>query len=225
MPSLTTLAPEGTAATGGRGPFALTVSSVPPCLEAPCSSRLLVRPRVLGNAFLLPFCLLALHCAPDAQGPGRPLPAYAGHATELFDDVIEPNAVGMTLDPGVDPRADKVLRERVQVGDSTMRVRVATVTAKDQDNGPRYVLGVNVVQQLAGQHPFGTTVELIVDPQTPSSGILKSLEGQIVGKTFVAFVREFVRPDGDHELHFHFGPDSKAELTAVSDAIALAAVK
>jgi hypothetical protein len=177
----------------------------------------------LALVVALPFALLA--CKGGAEGPGRPLPSYAGHATELFDDVIEPAAVGLPLDPGVDPRADRLLRERTQIGDSTMRVRVSTITAKDEDNGTRYNLGLQVVQQLGGQHPFGTTLELTVPPVSPSSGILKSLEGQIMGKTFIAFVREFVRPDGDHEMHFHFAPDTKVELAAVTDAVAHASEK
>ena len=37
--------------------------------------------------------------------------------------------------------------------------------------------------------------------------------------------REFVRPDGDRELHFHLAPDSKEVKLAVSDAVLLGELK
>ena len=118
--------------------------------------------------------LHCVHCA--AMGPnsaGRPLPAYAGHATELFDDVIEPDAVGISLDPGVDTKAHRVLRELAQVGDTTMRVRVSTITAKDEDSGPRYLMRVHHPPAAdRPAHPFGDAMELVVDKSEPSSGIL-----------------------------------------------------
>jgi len=157
----------------------------------------------------------------SAQGPGRPLPAYAGHAAELFDDIIEPGAVGLTLDGRPDPRADRALRERTQVGDAVLRVRATTVTAKQEDSGVRYAVGLHTLESVAGPFPPGETFEVTVGPLNPSTGILKTMEGQVVGKTFVVFVRAFVRPDGDQELHFHFAPDTKDELAAVRDAAAL----
>jgi hypothetical protein len=48
------------------------------------------------------------------------------------------------------------------------------------------------------------------------------MEQQMVGKSLIVFVRAFVRPDGDQELHFHIGPDTKEEINAVRDAAALA---
>jgi hypothetical protein len=159
---------------------------------------------------------------PSAQGPGRPLPTYVGHSTELFDDSIDPSAVGISLDVGVDPRSDRKLRERTQTGDAVMRVRVTTITSKEDEGATRYVVGLRTLAKLAGQFPPPDTFEITVGKSNPSAGLLRGLEGQIVGKTFVAFVRAFVRPDGDPELHFHLASDSKVELAAVSDAAALA---
>jgi hypothetical protein len=162
---------------------------------------------------------------PNAAGPTRPLPSYVGHSTELFDDTIEPAAVGISLDVGVDPRSDRQLRERTQVGDAALRARITTITEKDDEGATRYVLGLHTVEMLAGPFPPGDTFEVNVGKSSPSAGLLKGLEGQIVGKTFVAFVREFVRPDGDRELHFHLAPDTKVEISAVKDAAALAGLQ
>ena len=88
-----------------------------------------------------------------ARRPSRPLPAYAGHAAELFDDVIEPTAVGISLDVGADPRSDRRLRERTQTGDAVLRVRVATLTAKQEDSATRYIIGMRTLEKLVGQFP------------------------------------------------------------------------
>ena len=83
-------------------------------------------------------------------------------------------------------------------------------------------MGLRTLEKLAGPFPPAETFELNVGTASPSAGLLKGLEGQIVGKTFVAFVRAFVRPDGDQELHFHLAADSKIEVASVRDAAVLA---
>ncbi len=160
--------------------------------------------------------------APGVKVAGRPLPAYAGHSAEIFDDVIEPAAVGISLDVRPDPHTDKPLRERAQLADAVLRARVTTVTARPDDRGTGYILGVKTVQMLSGHFPPGETFEVTVASTNPTTGIIKAMEGQIVGKSFIGFVRAFVRPDGDQELHFHLAADTKDELGAVQDAIALA---
>ena len=160
---------------------------------------------------------------PGPAGPTRPLPTYVGHTTELFDDTIEPAAVGISLDVGVDPRSDRRLRERTQVGDAVLRVRVTTITAKEDENGaPFFILGFHTLESLAGAFPPGDTFEVTVGKSSPSAGLLKGMQEQVVGRTFVGFVRAFVRSDGDQEIHFHLAPDTKAEIAAVKDAAALA---
>ncbi len=167
--------------------------------------------------------LAAAACAaPNVEGVGRPLPAFAGRSTDLFDDSIEAAAVGISLDPTGDPRSDRTLRERTQVGDAVVRVRVTTITAKQEENGTGYVLGLQTLEKLAGRFPPNVTFEIAVGRTSPSVGILKSLEGAVVGKSFVAFLRTFARPNGEPETHFHFAPDTKDERGAVSDAAALA---
>jgi hypothetical protein len=128
------------------------------------------------------------------------------------------------MDAKVDPRTDKLLRERAQVGDAVVRLRVTTVTAKQEDTGTRYLIGLKTIDVLTGQFPPGDTFEITVGQLSPAAGILKNMQDQFVGKTFVAFLRAFVRPDGDQELHFHFAPDSPAESLAVKDAAALSAL-
>jgi len=158
----------------------------------------------------------------DPNAPTRPLPSWAGHATELFDDTIEPRAVGLELDRGAaPPRTDATLRERAQTSDAVLRVRVDTVTARDDGVNPRYDVGLRTLETLGGEHPPAETFTVRVGKDSPSIGLMRSFQTRLGGKTFVAFVREFIRPDGDVELHFHFAGDDKAVVQAVRDAVAL----
>ena len=171
--------------------------------------------------FALSLALLA-GCPPPSVAPTRPLPTYGGRSIELFDDAIEPRAVGLDPDVGAKAKSDPLLRERVQIGDATLRVRVDTVTVKQEDSDSSYQIGFRVIDQMAGGHPPEEAFTVKVSKQGPSAGILKSYESQLVGKKFIAFVRLFVRPDGEHEMHFHVAPDSKEVATAVRDAAVLA---
>jgi hypothetical protein len=55
-----------------------------------------------------------------------------------------------------------------------------------------------------------------------SGGIMKNQGQQFVdkGKTFLCFVRAFVRADGDSDLHFHMAADQPDGVKAVRDAAA-----
>lgn len=155
----------------------------------------------------------------DANDPSRPLAAYSGRQADLFDDAIEPAAVGLDFDKGYSPRLDKVLRERAQVGDAVLRVRVSTVTAKTNGPDAQFHLGLHTVEKLAGKHPPPVDFTVEIDKTSESHGIMKNFESRLVGYSFVAFVREFAHPNGERELHFHLAPDTKEVKAAVGDAM------
>jgi len=155
----------------------------------------------------------------------RPLPTYSGRASDLFDDVIEPAAVGLDFQKSYSPRADPQLRERAQVSDAVVRVRVATVTAKKDGPEATYQIGLHAVEKLAGGQAPSEEFTLTIGKTSESHGIMKNFESRLVGYPFVAFVRTFVRPDGDPEMHFHLAPDTKDVKTAVAEALALSELK
>lgn len=159
--------------------------------------------------------------ARDPNAPTRPLPAYAGRSAELFDDTIEPAAVGLDFDRGYRPRTDPLFRERTQVADAVLRVKVQTVTAKTDGPQAVYQLGLSTVESLGGGHPPTTDFTVQITKASESHGIMKNFESRLVGYAFVAFVREFVRPDGDREVHFHLAPDTQEVKSAVVEALAL----
>lgn len=167
--------------------------------------------------------VLALGCgsSKDPNAPTRPLPGWAGHAAELFDDTIEPAAVGLDYDRGYSPKSDPVLRERAQVSDAVLRVKVSTVTTRTDGPDATYQLGLHTVEKLAGEHPPPTDFTVTINKASESHGIMKNFESRLVGYAFIAFVREFVRPDGDRDVHFHLAPDSREVKLAISDALVL----
>jgi hypothetical protein len=169
--------------------------------------------------------LLMTACPGAAESPKRPLPSYAGRAVELFDDAIESKAVGLDLEQSTPARADPLLRERTQVADAVLRARIDTVTAKQEDSGTTYTVTLHTAEKLTGSYPPASPFSVKVDRTDKAAGILRSFEARLVGMQFVIFVREFVRPDGDSELHFHMAPDSKEVLAAINEAMTLAELK
>jgi hypothetical protein len=162
------------------------------------------------------------------RGPARSLPPYIGHAAELFDDAIEGKAVGYELDRGAPPPMnDNALRERAQVGDAVVRARVTTVTSKDEDKGRRWQIGFHTLEKLGGTQPITVDFAVQVEPNGLSAGILRALGGQLLGTTFVVFLREFAvegLPD-EAALHFHATQDGKANIAAVHSAFTMDRVR
>ncbi len=163
---------------------------------------------------------------PGARSPGWQAPPYSSHDAELFDDGIEPAAVGYAEDRPSTPQADSRLRERAQIGDGILRVRVVTVTSKQEDSGPGWLIGFHTLEKIAGASPPEGDFTLQVDSASPAAGIVRAFEGRLIGKTFLAFVREFARPaSGEGRWHFHLAPDAKDQIDASRSAAALGEVR
>lgn len=159
------------------------------------------------------------------QAPTKPLAPYTGHQVELFDDGMEPAAVGLDMDKSYHPRGDALLRERTETADAVVRVRITTVTGKQEDSGSTYDVGMKVLEKLAGDRPPEGEFTVRVEKSTPSIGLFKSFEGRLVGKELIAFVRTFAKADGERVIHFHLAPDTKEVRVAVTDAVTLGTLK
>ncbi len=170
--------------------------------------------------------LIAAGCGgPDASSPSRPLPAYEGHQAELFDDGIDPRAVGLNLDDARTPQSDAAVRERTQIGDAVVRAKVQTVTQKHDGEDVEYQLGLVVLEKLGGEHPPEDEFVIRFDKTSPSAGIVRSLDSRLGNKTFVVFVRQFKDTSGEPRLYAHFSADTKDVIAAVKDAMALSEFK
>jgi hypothetical protein len=177
--------------------------------------RLLRLQTVVGFLFV---AVAGVGCGPSKPA-ARPLSAYSGHVVALFDDSIEASAAGVTGDRRLyQPKYDPLFLERAQTADAVLRVKVVTIVAKGEARGTSFVIGCKTEKKLAGSHPPDETFELRVDADAPSAGILRNLDSAIVGKRFIAFVRSFVRPDADSEIHFYLAPDTKDVSDSATDA-------
>ncbi len=160
--------------------------------------------------------------APGAKAPeGASLPRWEGHARELFDDNIDPVAVGLSME-GPAPRSDPFLRERAQMSAVTARVRVQTVTIDSNGTLQTYHLGVQVgFPTLTTPRVPDKSFELSIKPTSSAFGIAKAFDARLRGSTFIGFIGRFQAEDGEVEVHFHLAPDTADVATAVKEAVAL----
>ena len=159
-------------------------------------------------------------CGASAR-KARPLAPYEKEQTQLFDDTIDAAAVGLDINQTFDPSADPNFDNRVRQSDAIMRARVLTVSSRGDISKPTFQLtlqtqGDPFTERRTVKSPF----QLRIDSTSPSAGIVKHLESGLIGKTFIVLVREFVRADGDTELHFHISPDTKLMTKALQDSFA-----
>lgn len=171
--------------------------------------------------------LLGCGASPEAgaAAPASTLPTYGGDSADQFDDTIEPHAVGLELESHVAANNDPKLRARAQSADIVVRARVATVTGEAGAGVNSYQISFKTVERLAGKHPVGDEFTVRIDKTSPSLGIVKSMEGQLVGKTLVVFAKAFGRTDGGREIHFHAAADGADISAAVKEAVILDEVK
>src|SRR5262245_44162475 len=121
-------------------------------------------------------------CAGGSGGSARSLPPYTGHAVQLFDDTIEPAAVGLDLDRSFQPRSDATLRERAQVSDAVLRVRIDTVTVREEGSKKSYELRLKSLEQVTGAHPPEPIFPVKIGEESQSIGIMNHFGAQLVGK-------------------------------------------
>src|SRR5262249_53104289 len=142
-----------------------------------------------AQAFACVLVLAALGSAcggGNADSPGRAVSPYSGRQADLFDDTIEPAAVGLDFDKGYAPRVTKTLPQRAQVGTAANRVIVATVTAKKDGPEATYQLGLHTVEKLAGKNLPPTDFTVQINKASESHGIMKNFESRLIGYAFVA---------------------------------------
>ena len=148
------------------------------------------------------------------------LPVYAGNATQLFDDRIDPTAVGLA-DVTENPRTDPVLRARTQNAEVAGRTRVSTVTVDSVGGKPVYRLRFTFVEPPVVARGFsGKEIEVAVRDDSPAFGIVKWLDTKLIGHSFIGFFHRFAG-NYEPEVRFHLSPDDARVMAAVRDASAL----
>lgn len=158
---------------------------------------------------------------PGKTAAGSDLPRWEARSRQLFDDNIDPAAVGLSMD-GPSPRSDAFLRERAQTADVVARVRVQTVTVDSVGEQKTYHLGIQVgVPTLAKAKVDDRTFELSIKPSSGAFGIARAFDARLRGQTFVGFIKRFSTEEGDVEVHWHLSADTAQVVEAVKEAVAL----
>lgn len=188
----------------------------------PSSSRLYAFGRILRRACKALFFLAIAVVATSACGgtKARPLSPFVGAEAQLFDDALEPGAVGLDLEQPKSPIRDVAFRDRVKASDAVVRVRIATVTEKNDGVGRSvYELNVRIMETIWGAYPpKQESVSLLVTSTGGAYGVVKALEGRLIGKDMLVFLKRFSVPDGEGEYHFHATADSELVRKAVREA-------
>jgi hypothetical protein len=179
-------------------------------------------PRRPSAVVLLAVCAACGGPAAQAQPATPSLWPYTADAAKIFDDVIELPAVGYGFDPGAHPMEDKRVRERTQIADAVLRIRVTSVNAMTEGAGG-WIIACHTLEQVAGKRPPAPDFNLMIDAQGPSASILRQFSTRVASGTFVVFVEEFTRADGlpGPQLHFHIAQDSPDEIIAIREAAAI----
>lgn len=199
------------------------------------SSRLLAPARrsislaalaVLVCSSLLSSSVALVGCAPPQSAADiavDKLPKYEGRGPILYPDVLEPAAVGLSLDP-LSLKADPLYRERVQHADGVARMRVVTVTSEDRGGALSYRLQFAIVDKRLGGTDNATRVEVEVKPGTNAYGIVRKLGERLTNKMFVVSWKRF-QVAGEAVVHYYAAPDDDETRSATHEALVLQEVK
>jgi hypothetical protein len=149
---------------------------------------------------------MAIACSACGGAPPHLAP-YTGGDRQLFDDRIDPLAVG-----NVNARSpwDPLLGRRAQQADSVARMRVSTVTTIALGGQQRtYRVTLVFVGKPLAQHipSYEPQLDLAIRPGSPSFDIVTWLDARLIGKTFIGFVRQFAGPE-EPEMHFHLSANN-----------------
>jgi hypothetical protein len=178
---------------------------------------------LLAAALTLGLGAAMTSCGPPEliRTPAAGLPRWEGRAVDLFDDTIDPAALGLTME-GPSPRSDAHLRERAQTADVVARVRVNTVTVDSVGDRQTYHIGIQVgVPTLTEAKVTDRTFELSVKSTSGAFGIVKSFDNRLKGQTFVGFLKRYTNDDGDQVVHWHLSADTAEVAAAVKEAVVL----
>ncbi|MGH7439652.1 MAG: hypothetical protein ACRENE_28510 [Polyangiaceae bacterium] len=161
-----------------------------------------------------------------ARGPaGPPPPPYGERDAVLFDDGVEPGALGFGI-AGITDKDERLVNDRVAASDGVVRARVVTVTSKTEDSGTGLFISFRTIETLAGHGaPRGDFV-VFESSKASGAGLLMAAASRLVGLTFIAYVRRFAgaprdgaeAPDESERegvLHFHLAKDGKDEQDRV----------
>jgi hypothetical protein len=147
------------------------------------------------------------------------LPPYKGRDTELFNDSIEPAALGMAMDrPHF--RGNQEFRERAQAAGFVGMAKITTVTVDKVEDRSTYHLRLTRVGAPFAGSDTSTTVDIDVRPHSAAYGLIHQVQTRAQGKTVTAMWKRY-REGEEAVVHYYLAPDDAETVAAAKEAIAL----
>ncbi len=181
--------------------------------------------RLLRLAAPLALASLLLGCDDPAPTPprtpdGAAIGPWGGDWAVLFDDGIDPSALGYSID-GRNPALDPLLKPRSRNAELAARMKLLGVSRDANGTRTRYLLSLRVgLPPLTRARLQEVDLELPVTQGTSAFELVSSNENSLGGRIFVGFVRRFAGSEGP-VLHWHLTADSPEVAQAVQTAAAL----
>ena len=148
---------------------------------------------------------------PTASAPRSNAP-WEGRLKNLFDDSVDPSAVGLAGTSA--SNAGGAVAARAEEADFIVHVRVGTITTEGSGNAMRYLITLRVVgDPVAGPRPPSDTIQITVAKINPTFGIVQAKDLALAGKHFIAFLREFDQNDTT-VVHWHLARDAQDVVDA-----------
>jgi hypothetical protein len=172
-------------------------------------------------------CLVAatvgVGCGPRQRGTQidlSKLPPYTGTAQSLFNDNIEPAALGVSLEkPSY--KGDATFRQRVQSADVVARVKVTTVTIGKSEEKTTYHLQLELEDQpFSRQQPGQDELEVSIPEGSYSYSVMNLVKARARGRQMIGMWKRF-REGEEQAIHWYFVPEDPDSTAAVKEALAL----
>jgi hypothetical protein len=156
--------------------------------------------------------------------PTMALLPWEGHAKTLFDNGIDPAAVGLSLD-GTTPEEHPLIIARTSDSEIVALMKIQTLT--EDTFGPR--TSYTLIMQVEGQPliPSRTPLrrfELRILRGMPAFGIVERLGSELRGRKFIGFLRRFGGAE-EPEWHWHLTAGTAAVAAVVRGAAAIHGAK
>jgi hypothetical protein len=187
-------------------------------------------PAVFYRLFAATVALSAIALAPACAAPLAPspaptmlltaeLPAWEGRLAQLFDDRIDRSS----LDRGVPPASDELLKARAQAADHIVYVTVQGFRTDQSSDGTVHNLLVGAGEPVAGRRA-PDNLELAVGEANPFQPVMAKMGPRLMGRTFIAYLKSFKGAQGP-ELHWFMTADSPKLTAAIREVHLLMEVR
>lgn len=181
----------------------------------------------LRAASALSLCVALLTVGSAGCGPARSaneiqidkLPEYTGAAAKLFNDSIEPSALGLSLEK-VTFKNDAHFRERVQQADVVSEVEITTVTVGKTDEKSVYFLQFEPQQGYTKLGLASDMLELRVADGEGAYPLINMIQARARGRKLIGMWKRF-REGNAATLHWYFAPDNEDTVSATKEALTL----